>query len=92
MTTDIRAAVVLAMTARPGLTVAGLARLSGVHRVQLSRWLSGSRKNITTATAESVMGALGLHVGFDVSPFNFGPPPIDLAKQAMETRAAGSTP
>jgi transcriptional regulator with XRE-family HTH domain len=92
MTTDIRAAVLLAMTVRPGLTVAGLARLSGVHRVQLSRWLSGSRKNITTATEEAVMEALGLHVGFDVCPIDFGPPLVDIAKQAKETRAAGVRP
>lgn len=43
------------------MTIMDLARASGVHRVTLSRWLSGKRE-MTTASLERVLLALGLTI------------------------------
>lgn len=56
----LRSTIQSAMSAR-AMTIADLARASGVHRVTLSRWLSGKRE-MTTTSLERVLSALGLVV------------------------------
>lgn len=44
-----------------GMTISALSRECGVHRTNLSNWLSG-KQTITIETAERIMLALGLSI------------------------------
>lgn len=62
----IRTAVSAAIVAQ-GLTLTHVAKLSGVHRGNLSRWLAG-KGTVTTETASRVLAVLKIGVDSGILP------------------------
>jgi len=54
---DLRSLVNMAM-ARHNITQSQLAEATGIAQGNISRWLSGARESVTTATADTIIAAI----------------------------------